>query len=172
MCTGDFHSIFYRQERIGYHGKVFKLYKYRTMCINADEKLSEILQNNKELADEYRINKKLKKDPRVTKAGKYLRKLSIDEFPQFINVFIGNMSLIGNRPYLPKERDDMGKYYEDIVKTKPGITGYWQVSGRNNVTFAKRLKLEQYYSDNCCIILDIRILFHTVRAVLLGDGAL
>ena len=141
MLTGDFHSIFYRQKRIGKNGKEFIMYKYRSMIVNADEKLKEVLKDKK-LADEYKNNKKLENDPRITKVGKLIRLLSLDEFPQFINIFIGDMSLIGNRPYLPRERKDMGDYYIDIIKTKPGLTGYWQVNGRSNLSFKKRLELE------------------------------
>lgn len=132
MCTGDFHSVLYSQERIGKDGKVFRLYKFRSMVSNADEVLDELLEKNPEMKKEYSINKKLKHDPRITKVGAVIRKFSLDEFPQFINVFLGEMSLVGNRPYLPKEKKDMGKYYEEIIKTKPGITGLWQVSGRSD----------------------------------------
>ena len=172
MCTGDFRSIFYTQPRIGKNGKLFRFYKYQTMISNADEVLKKMLEEDEELREEYRINKKFKNDPRVTKFGRILRKMSIDELPQLINVFIGNMSLIGNRPYLPREIPDMGEYYDDIVKTKPGITGLWQVSGRNDVTFKKRLELEQQYSKECSLMLDIKILFHTFAAVFKGDGAM
>ena len=123
------------------------------------------------VAQEYNKNKKLKDDPRVTKIGKLIRKLSIDEFPQFINVFLGEMSLIGNRPYLPREKQDMGNYYEDIIKTKPGLTGYWQVSGRSNTSFDERLKLEKEYSDEAGLKLDIKIFFKTFAVVLFGKGA-
>ena len=126
ILTGDFHSIFFTQERIGKNGELFKIYKYRTMVLNADDILKDLLKDKK-IAYEYKKNKKLEDDPRITKAGTIIRKLSLDEFPQFINVFIGNMSLIGNRPYLPREKKDMGCYYNNIVSTKPGLTGYWQV---------------------------------------------
>jgi len=171
ICTGDFHSIFYSQERIGKNGKHFKLYKYRTMVIDAEEQLKKILENPA-LNKEYKENKKLKNDPRITKCGRVIRKLSLDEFPQFINVFIGNMSLIGNRPYLPREKKDMGNFYDDIIKTKPGITGLWQVSGRSDVSFKRRLELEQQYSRQNSFRLDIKILFHTFIAVFKGDGAM
>ena len=100
-----------------------------------------------------------------------LRKSSLDELPQFINILKGDMSLVGNRPYLPREKKDMGKYYDDIIKTKPGLTGYWQVSGRNDVSFKKRLKLEQYYSNNYSLLLDIKIILKTVKVVLGMQGA-
>lgn len=172
MCTGDFQSIFYSQLRIGRNGKLFRLYKYRTMIPNADEVLEKILKEDEALRKEYEVNKKLKNDPRITKFGKVIRELSIDELPQLFNVLFGSMSLIGNRPYLPKEMPDMGKYYEDIIKTKPGITGLWQVSGRSNVTFKKRLQLEQKYSKQYSFRLDVKILVHTFAAVFKGDGAM
>jgi len=170
MLSGDFSSIFYNHDRIGKNGKIFKFYKFRSMVPNADEVLKEMLKNL-ELKKEYKKNMKLDKDPRVTKIGNILRKTSLDEMPQFINVLIGNMSLIGNRPYMPREIDDMGKYYENIVKTKPGITGYWQVSGRSNISFENRLKLEEYYSNNCSLLLDLKIFFKTFSVVLFGRGA-
>ena len=148
ILTGDFNKVLLCQERIGKNGKVFKLYKFRSMVINADEMLDEILKENGPLAKEYKRNKKMQDDPRITKIGEKIRKFSIDELPQVINVFLGDMSLIGNRPYLPREKEDMGKYYNDIIKTKPGLSGYWQVNGRSNCSFKERLKLEQYYSNN------------------------
>ena len=119
--------IFYDQLRIGKNGKVFKMYKYRSMVIGADEKLFKYLEENEEARLEYKKYKKLKNDPRITKVGKFIRKTSLDEFPQFINVLIGDMSLVGPRPYLPREKEDMGEYYDYIIKTRPGITGYCEV---------------------------------------------
>ena len=113
----------------------------------------------------------LKDDPRITKVGNLLRKTSLDELPQLINVLKGDMSLVGNRPYLPREKEDMGEYYKEIVKTKPGITGYWQVNGRSDVSFERRLKLETYYSNHCSLDLDIRIFFRTFKVVLFGKNA-
>ena len=166
----DYSSVFYTHTRIGKDGKEFKLYKFRSMVPNADEVLVELLKDKK-IAAEYNANKKLKNDPRITKVGKILRKSSLDELPQFINILKGDMSLVGNRPYLPREKEDMGDFYEDIIKTKPGLTGYWQVSGRSDVSFKKRLELEQYYSNNFSCKLDIVILFKTVKVVLGMKGA-
>lgn len=168
---GDFYPVIYTHERIGKNGKLFKLYKYRSMVPNADEELKNILNSDKKLYAEYKKNKKLSNDPRITKIGKFIRKYSIDELPQLINVFIGNMSLIGNRPYLPREKKDMGNYYKYIILTKPGITGYWQVSGRNDISFKKRLQLEKYYSNNNSIRMDLKIFFKTFKVVLCGRGA-
>ncbi len=171
MITGDFNSVFFAQSRIGKNGKEFKFYKYRSMIPNADEVLFKMLEEDKEMAKEYKTNKKLKNDPRITKIGKFIRRFSIDELPQLLNVLKGDMSLVGNRPYLPREKDDMGDYFDDIVKTKPGITGYWQVSGRKDVTFANRLKLEKHYSNNRGFKMDITILFKTFGAIFGGHGA-
>lgn len=171
IINKDYNTIFYTQERIGKDGKLFKFYKFRSMVPNADEILFETLKMDKVAAEEYQINKKLKNDPRITKAGKILRKTSLDELPQLINVLKGDMSLIGNRPYLPREKEDMQDFYDDIVKTKPGITGYWQVNGRSDTTFRKRLELEQFYSRNCSLKLDIKIFFKTFSVVLLKQGA-
>ena len=98
--------------------------------------------------------------------GKFLRKASLDELPQLINVFLGDMTMIGNRPYLPREKEDMGEAFDEIVKTKPGLTGYWQVSGRSDTTFEKRLELERYYSNHYSLKLDCYIFFKTFAVVL------
>lgn len=171
LLTKDTQSIFFAQKRIGKNGRHFKLYKFRSMIPNADQALFELLENNKELAKEYQLNKKLKEDPRITKVGKFIRKYSIDELPQVINILKGDMSFIGNRPYLPREREDIGIFYNDIIKTKPGLTGYWQVSGRSNTTFQKRLELERYYSKNHSLWLDIQIFVKTFGVVLFGKDA-
>ena len=171
MLTGDFDSIFYKQKRIGKNGEEFDFYKFRSMIPNADEVLKELLKNDKKLAKEYKINKKLEHDPRVTKMGNILRKTSLDELPQVLNIIKNDMSVIGNRPYLPREKEDMGIYYNDIIKTKPGLTGLWQVSGRSNTTFEERLKIEQFYSNELNIKLDIKIFFKTFKVVFIHRGA-
>jgi len=171
LINKDFDSIFFVQKRIGKDGKEFDFYKFRSMIPNADEVLFEMLDEDKELAKEYKKNKKLKNDPRITKAGNVLRKTSLDELPQLINVLKGDMSMIGNRPYLPREKEDMGDSFDIIVSTKPGISGYWQVSGRSEVSFDYRLKLEKYYSEHCGLKMDIKIFFKTIRVVFKCTGA-
>lgn len=171
VCTGDFAPVIFAQNRIGKNGKEFKFYKFRSMVPNADEVLFKMLKEDKEIAKEYKINKKLKNDPRITKVGRVIRRASIDELPQLFNVLKGDMSLIGNRPYLPREKEDMGDSFDEIVKTKPGITGYWQVSGRENATFERRLELEKYYSNHYGFRMDIKIFFKTFKAVFGGHGA-
>lgn len=171
MLSGDFHSIFFNQERIGKNGKLFKMYKFRTMIPNADEALKKLLKENKEMNKEYKKYKKLEHDPRITKMGNILRKFSLDEFPQFINIFIGNMSLVGPRPYLLREKKDMGKYYNIIKQAKPGLTGYWQVNGRSNTDFNDRLLLDEEYIKIRGIRLDIKIIFKTFSKVISREGA-
>ncbi len=114
--------VFYCQERIGKDGKLFKMIKYRSMVMGAEEKLKQYLEENEEARKEYKEYKKLKNDPRITKVGKFLRATSLDEMPQLIHLLTGEMSLVGPRPYLPGEREDMGAYYDIIIKSKPGIT--------------------------------------------------
>lgn len=171
LASGDKESIFFTQSRIGQNGKEFKFYKFRSMVPNADEVLFELLKKDKKMAEEYKLNKKLKKDPRITKVGAVLRKTSLDELPQVINILKGDMAVIGNRPYLPREKEDMGEYFDDIVSTKPGLTGLWQTAGASKSTFAHRLLMESWYSRNMSMIMDIKIFFLTFKAVIFGHGA-
>jgi undecaprenyl-phosphate galactose phosphotransferase len=171
LFTRDFGPIFFIQERIGKKGKNFKMIKFRSMVVGADEILFKYLEENPEAAEEYKINKKLKNDPRITKAGKFLRKTSLDEWPQFIHVLTGKMSLVGPRPYLPREKEDMGEYYDFIIKMKPGITGPWQVAGRSELTFIDRLKLDEEYCARRGNRRDLKILFKTFLKVVRHEGA-
>ena len=164
--------IFYEQLRIGKNGKTFRMYKYRSMVIGADEKLKKYLEENEEARIEYKKYKKLKNDPRVTKVGEFIRKTSLDEFPQFINVLKGDMSLVGPRPYLPREKEDMGDYYDCIVQARPGVTGYWQIAGRSDVTFEDRLKMDYDYIQNKNLKIDLKLLGKTVLNVIKKEGAI
>ena len=172
LISKDNGPIFYTQERIGQNGKIFKMYKYRSMVVGADEKLKKYLEENEEARKEYKKYKKLKKDPRITKVGSFIRKTSLDEFPQFINVLKGEMSLVGPRPYLEREKEDMNGYYQYIIACKPGITGLWQTSGRNNVTFNDRIDLDMNYYYNHSLKLDLKILFGTVKKLIIREGAI
>lgn len=164
--------LFFSQDRIGKDGKLFKMYKFRTMVVGADDVLKKMLDEDEKAREEYAKNKKLKNDPRITKVGKFLRSTSLDEFPQFINVLKGDMSLVGPRPYLPREEDDMGYYYYYITKCKPGITGLWQVSGRSEVSFDGRLDLDlEYYREDAGIFSDLGIAAKTVVKTLKKEGA-
>lgn len=164
--------VFYVQERIGKDGKIFKMYKYRSMVVGAEEKLRTYLDENEEAREEYKKYKKLKDDPRITKMGHILRKTSLDEMPQLLNLLKGEMTLVGPRPYLPYEKEDMGEYYGIIVKYKPGITGLWQVSGRSNTTFDDRLDLDTTYHKKHSLRYDAKILYKTFMHVIKKEGAI
>lgn len=172
LLSKDKGPLFYCQERIGKDGKIFKMYKYRSMVVGADEKLFKYLQENEEARKEYKEYKKLKNDPRVTKVGNFIRKTSLDEFPQFINVLKGEMSLVGPRPYLPREKEDMGEYYTYIIQSRPGITGYWQIAGRSDVAFEERLKMDYDYNKNKSLKTDLKLLIKTVLNVVKKEGAI
>ena len=165
------HGLFFTQDRIGKDGKSIKIYKYRSMVTGADKILEEMMAKDEKIREEYEKNKKLKDDPRITKIGEFLRKTSLDEFPQFINVLKGEMSFVGPRPYLPREKKDMGEYYEKIIKSKPGITGMWQTHGRSETDFEERLELDEYYYRNWSLWLDIVIIIKTIKNVISKKGA-
>lgn len=163
-------KVLYTQNRVGKDGKPLKIYKFRTMKENADN-LEDFL-SPEELA-EYKINYKLDNDKRITRIGKILRKTSLDELPQFINVLKGEMSLIGPRPILQEETELYGNDKGRLLSVKPGITGYWQAYARNKVGYEdhKRQDMELYYVNNRSLFLDIKILFKTVGTVISGSGA-
>jgi Undecaprenyl-phosphate galactose phosphotransferase WbaP len=164
-------SIFYGQERIGRNGRRFKAWKLRTMYPDADAILGRWLEEHPDLAEEWAANHKLKRDPRITPLGRWLRALSIDELPQIWNVLTGEMSLVGPRPIVAAEIDKYAEQFEDYLRVMPGITGLWQVSGRNNTTYAERVELDAYYVQNWSLWLDLYIIACTVKVVLLGHGA-
>lgn len=168
---GDKDPIFFTQQRIGKDGKPFKIYKFRTMVPNAEQVLEDLMDKDPAIKKEYLTNKKLENDPRITKAGKMLREKSLDEFPQFINVLRGEMSIVGPRPYLLREKEDMGYAYKSIINCKPGVTGMWQTHGRSDVSFEERLELDDYYYRNWNFWLDVTLLVKTVRIVIHGSGA-
>lgn len=171
FASGDKGPIFYSQERVGKNGKNFKMYKFRSMVVGADEKLKELLANDEEARKEYAEYKKLKNDPRVTKIGNFLRKTSLDEFPQFVNVLKGEMSLVGPRPYLLREVEEMENYYNIVIQHKPGVTGLWQIEGRSETTFKERLDIDLKYHRNNSVTNDMKILIKTVTKVLKSEGA-
>lgn len=170
MCTGDFKSIFYKHTRVGKHGKEFGMLKFRTMVSNSGEVLEELLKDPK-YKKQWDENKKIDDDPRITKAGNILRKTSLDELPQFINILTNDMSLIGPRPLIPGELDEHNGNHKIYEKVKPGITSWWAAHGRSNTTYEERLKLEYYYIQNRSLLLDIKCVFATIKAVLLKTGA-
>ena len=140
--------------------------------MNADEKLKQYLEENEDARIEYKKYKKLKNDPRITKLGDFLRRTSIDEFPQFINVLKGDMSLVGPRPYLHREIEDMGDNYNTIILVKPGITGYWQVNGRSQKDFKERTDMDVAYVHDRSLWFDIKILIKTVLKTFKKEGAM
>lgn len=159
-------------KRIGKDQKTFACYKFRTMHVQNHKVLKEYLTKNEAARKEWQDFAKLRDyDPRVTRVGRWLRKYSLDELPQFLNVISGSMSLVGPRPYLPKEKKKMGYYILTISQTVPGITGLWQVSGRNNIKFEDRLKLDDWYVRNWSVWQDIILLLKTIKVVLKKDGA-
>lgn len=163
---------FFNAKRIGKNGKEFTCYKFRSMYMNSDEILSNYLAQNPQAKAEWDEFQKLHDyDPRVTRAGKIMRRTSIDELPQIFNVLKGEMSLVGPRPYLPRETELMGEYKQIIITTVPGITGYWQVNGRSDVTFEGRLKMDNWYIRNWSVWIDMVLLFKTIKAVFFSKGA-
>ena len=163
--------VIYAHERIGRKGRTFKCYKFRTMHRDAEEKLKEILDKNDAVRNEWESTWKLRDDPRITRVGRFLRKTSLDELPQVFNILKGEMSLVGPRPYLPRERVTIEESIEMICSARPGITGLWQVSGRSNTGYPYRIKLDSWYIMNWSLWLDIAIIFKTVRVVVKMEGA-
>lgn len=163
--------VFFRQIRIGRLGRKFAVYKFRTMVQNADQVLQDYLDKSPELKVEWLATHKLKQDPRVTRLGALLRTWSLDELPQLWNVIIGDMSLVGPRPIVDAEVEKYGKCFELYIQVRPGLTGLWQVSGRNNTTYERRVELDEYYVRNRSLKLDLQILLKTVLVVLKKDGA-
>ncbi len=168
-------SILYTQKRVGKARKPFRIYKFRSMVENADE----ILFSNPKLYEKMRSGShKVKNDPRITRVGRFIRKYSIDEFPQFFNVLKGEMSFVGPRAYRPdelekceKEMEGRSEQFEHILSVKPGITGLWQVSGRSNLSFTERLDLEEKYAVSNSLLLDLWIMLKTPIAVVKAEGA-
>jgi Undecaprenyl-phosphate galactose phosphotransferase WbaP len=165
-------SILFIQERFGKEGKKFKFLKFRTMYEDADEKLKEYLRQNPRLQQEWDQYKKLKSfDPRVTRIGKFLRRFSLDESPQIFNVLKGDMSIVGPRPYLIREKEAIEQSAPIIFRVESGLTGLWQIKGRNELSFEARLKLDEFYVRNWSLFLDIVIILKTFGVVLKGKGA-
>lgn len=160
--------IFYRRRVLGVSGKEFDAFKFRTMVINGDE----VLKQHPDKKAELEATHKLREDPRITRTGHWLRKLSLDELPQLINVLLGQMSLVGPRMISPEEKKEYGLMLSNLLTVKPGITGLWQVSGRSNLSYEKRVRLDMHYIRNYSIWQDLQILFvQTLPAVLRRDGA-
>jgi exopolysaccharide production protein ExoY len=168
---GDGESILFRHIRIGRNGRAFKVYKFRTMIPNADQALRELIANNPELRQEWLRDHKLKNDPRVTLIGKFLRKTSLDELPQLWNVLRGEMSLVGPRPVVRAELRKYGRAARYYLAVKPGITGIWQISGRNDTNYRRRVAMDRYYTSVASLGTDLVVLAKTVDVVLRRRGA-
>lgn len=164
-------SVLYRQRRIGQGGRPLSIYKFRTMAADADAVLDDWLARDAALREEWERDHKLRHDPRVTRMGAFLRKTSLDELPQLINVVMGGMSLVGPRPIVAGEMEKYGEVYDEYCRVKPGITGLWQISGRNDTSYEERVAYDHYYINNWSVWMDLWILGRTVPVVLSGYGA-
>lgn len=158
--------IFYVQKRIGRNHQPFNCIKFRTMVNNADKVLETIMQDSDQVRQEFQESFKLKQDPRITKVGRFLRLTSLDELPQFWNVLKGEMSVVGPRPLVPEELPKYGRKINTVLQIKPGITGLWQVSGRNDIPYPKRVQIDVYYAKSRSWLLDLWIIYKTIGVVL------
>ena len=158
--------IFFLQDRIGKNNIPFKCIKFRTMYPEAKDILQNLLKKDNKIKREFELTHKIKNDPRITTVGKFLRKTSLDELPQFINVLRNEMSVVGPRPIVKAEKKKYGKNFKKVLSIKPGITGLWQVSGRNNLTYKKRVMLDLNYAKNYTLLMDMRILIRTFGVIL------
>lgn len=160
--------VFFAHTRIGKNGKKFKMYKFRTMYENAQEMIKEFTP---EQMKEWKENFKLKDDPRITKIGKFLRKTSLDELPQIVNIIKGDLSIIGPRPIIDEELEKYGENKEKFLSVTPGLTGYWQANGRSETSYEQRMEMELYYVENESFKLDVQIFLKTFISVLKKEGA-
>ena len=160
--------VFFAHKRIKKNGKIMKLYKFRSMVINAEELIKSFTP---EQMREYKENYKLTNDPRITKVGKFLRKTSLDELPQLINIIKGDLSIIGPRPVVADELEKYGVNKDKFLSVTPGLTGYWAANGRSNTTYEQRMEMELYYIDNLSLKMDIKVFFKTILSVLKKEGA-
>ena len=161
--------VFFAHKRIGKNGKIIKLYKFRSMVINAEELIKSFTP---EQMREYKENYKLTNDPRITKVGKFLRKTSLDELPQLINIINGDLSIIGPRPVVADELEKYGTNKDKFLSVTPGLTGYWAANGRSNTTYEQRMEMELYYIDNLSLKMDIKVFFKTILSVVKKEGAI
>lgn len=160
--------VFYKHYRVGFKGKPMHIYKFRTMVKDADKMIASFTPEQK---TEFYANFKLENDPRITKIGSFLRKTSLDELPQLLNILKGEMSFVGPRPIVDEELERYGNDKEKFLSVKPGLTGYWACHGRSDTSYAERMRLELYYVDHASLMLDIRILLKTVLSVFKQEGA-
>lgn len=161
--------VFFKHTRIGKDGKIIKLYKFRSMVINAEELIKTFTP---EQMKEYKENYKLTNDPRITKVGKFLRKTSLDELPQLLNIIRGDLTIIGPRPVIAEELKKYGTNTEKFLSVTPGLTGYWAANGRSCTTYEQRMQMELYYIDNLSLKMDVKVFFKTIEAVIKREGAI
>lgn len=162
---------FYGHTRVGRNGKLFKCWKFRSMHPNAAVMLQHYLLKNPDAAREWELQHKLKDDPRVTPLGRILRKYSVDELPQLFNILSGEMSFVGPRPVEKSELVNFGPSTRHYLRARPGLTGLWQISGRSDTTYQRRVALDRYYVAKCSLLLDVKVILQTVPVVLFGRGA-
>lgn len=161
--------VFFKHTRIGKNGKIIKIYKFRSMVVNAEELIKSFTP---EQMKEYKENYKLTNDPRITRVGKFLRKTSLDELPQLINIIRGDLSIIGPRPVVADELKKYGNNIDKFLSVTPGLTGYWAANGRSNTTYEERMQMELYYIDNMSLKMDLKIFFKTILSVVKKEGAM
>ncbi len=161
--------VFFAHTRYGKNGKKFKMYKFRTMYENAQDMINDFTP---EQMKEWKENFKLQDDPRITKVGKFLRKTSLDELPQIVNIIKGDLSIIGPRPVIEEELEKYGESKEKFLSVTPGLTGYWQANGRSSTTYEQRMEMELYYIDHISPKLDFKIFFKTIESVIKKEGAI
>lgn len=171
LIKKDGGKVIYGHIRVGKNGREFRCLKFRSMVVNSQEVLQQLLENDPDAKEEWNKDFKLKNDPRITKIGRFIRKTSLDELPQLFNVLKGDMSLVGPRPVINEELKRYGDNVNYYLMVKPGMTGLWQVSGRNDVDYNERVYLDSYYVRHWSLWLDIIILFKTIKVVLNRDGA-
>jgi len=168
--------VLYFAKRLGKDRKIVTVYKFRTMYIDADTRLKKLFENHPEMKKEWDVFQKLKKDPRCTPIGKFLRRVSLDELPQFFNVLEGSLSVVGPRPHMIEELDEnsdglLRKYADTILSVKPGITGIWQTSGRNHLSYEERIELDRSYVEKQSFFFDLFLILKTIPCVLFSKGA-
>jgi exopolysaccharide production protein ExoY len=167
----DHGPVLYGHRRIGHNGRTFKCLKFRTMAVNGDEVLRNYLRDNPQAAEEWRATRKLKNDPRVTVVGTVLRKLSLDELPQLLNILRGEMSVVGPRPVVDEELNLYDSFAAFYLRTRPGLTGLWQISGRNDVSYESRIAFDTQYVQNWSLLGDVSIIVRTIPAVCMARGS-
>jgi exopolysaccharide production protein ExoY len=171
LLARDPGPVFYSQERVGLGGRKFRIFKFRTMCVDSDQVLADLLLRDPQARQEWSTRQKLANDPRISSFGRFLRISSIDELPQLFNVLRGDMSLVGPRPIVDEEALRYGRHFEAYCLCRPGLTGLWQVSGRNNTSYQRRVAMDVAYSRAVCFFFDLRILAATVPVVIKAEGS-